>query len=380
MPREGPSPTATMDSSTPFTPSQFVAITNQVLETAMPLVTIEGELSEFKVNRDRWVFLKLKDEEAVVSFFGTVMHLKHQFEDGMMVRITGRPRLSAKYGFSVNIERMEPVGEGAIRRAFELLKARLAKEGLFDVERKRTIPQFPKTVGLISSEAAAGATDFLTILKQRWGGVEVKFARVQVQGDTAPEQIGAAIEYFNRNPVDVLVLARGGGSLEDLMPFDSEVVARAVAGSISPIVVGVGHEDDVSLADLAADVRAATPTDAAGIVVPDKREILAHLHTLRQQLEGQIQHRVLNLSSVLRTSLIEQMHNRLVSFGQRLESYRLSLKAYDPQAALKRGYSVISQDGRVVASVSGLKSGDTIEAMLSDGQLDAEVKNVRPSK
>jgi exodeoxyribonuclease VII large subunit len=366
---------------TPLTPSEFVALANQVFETAFPLVVIEGELSEFKISKDRWVFLKLKDKESVVDFFGTVYHLKHPLEDGMMVRIVGRPKLSPRYGFSVNIEQIAPVGEGAIRRAFDLLKAKLDKEGLFDEAKKRSLPVIPKTIGLISSQAAAGATDFLTILKQRWGGVEVKFASVQVQGEAAPEQIVGAINYFNGLPVpvDVLVLVRGGGSLEDLLAFNTEIVARAVRSSLSPIVVGVGHEDDVSLADLAADVRAATPTHAASLVVPDKSEILARLEVIRGRLASHVENQITGLSGRLKISLVEQMHSALSMFEQKALGYKRSLRAYDPQAALRRGYSVISLSGKVIASTAGVKPGDTIEARLSDGQIDAEVLDVRPS-
>lgn len=361
-----------------LTPSEFVALTNQVLETAYPQVIIEGELSELRVSKQRWVYLKLKDQEAVVDFFGTVYQLKHPLEDGMMVRVTGQPKLSPKWGFSVNIQQITPIGEGSIRRSFELLKAKLSAEGLFDDDKKRPLPEFPKVIGLISSESAAGATDFLTVLNQRWGGVKVKFAQVQVQGEAAASQIVAAIDYFNAlsRPVDVLVLTRGGGGLEDLLPFDTEAVARAVAGSASPIVVGVGHEKDVTLADLAADVRAATPTQAASLIVPDRNSLDASLKVIRTRLSGYIQQTVIGLKEAYFGRLNTAINLALSSFEQKLAGSRSALAAFDPQAALKRGYSILSRNGRVVSSVKGLAAGDTIDGKLSDGQITAQINQI----
>src|SRR5690606_24238390 len=184
-----------------------------------------------------------------------------------------------------------------------------SQEGLFAPERKRPIPEMPNTIGVISSQDAAGYQDFIRILEDRWGGVTVKLAHVQVQGEQAPAQIERALEYFNSlsEPADVLVMIRGGGSLEDLWAFNTEPVVRAVAGSRTPIVVGVGHEQDESLADLAADVRAATPTHAAQLVVPDKQALIRQLtHTrerLRDQAFGQVVARTEQYRQQLRSSL-----------------------------------------------------------------------------
>lgn len=365
--------------NTPLTPSEFVALTNQVLDTAFPMVVIEGELSELRISKQRWVYLKLKDDESVVDFFGTVYQLKQPLEDGMMVRIIGQPKLSPKWGFSVNIQQISPIGEGSIRRAFELLKAKLEKEGLFAPSNKRPITQIPQTIGLISSEGAAGATDFLSIVQERWAGVNIKFAQVQVQGEAAPKQIVKAIDYFNNLPklVDVLVLTRGGGSLEDLMAFNTEEVARAVASSKSPIVVGVGHEQDVSLADLAADVRAATPTHAAALVVPDKRAILSSLQVYKSQLSGYVQNQVLGITDKFKAGLTDAMTQCINNLTQQIKGQRRSLQAYDPNAVLRRGYSVLTLGGRVVSSVNSVSTGDTIEAKLSDGKINTEVKDVQ---
>ncbi|HEX9679357.1 MAG TPA: exodeoxyribonuclease VII large subunit [Candidatus Saccharimonadales bacterium] len=360
-------------------PSEFVSLINQTLEYAYPVVTIEGELSELRISKNRWVYFKLKDETAVVDFFGTVYQLNQPLEDGMMVRVIGRPRLSDKWGFSVNVEQIRPTGEGAFRRAFELLKAKLAGEGLFDPQRKRPIPVYPQTIGLISSAEAAGAKDFLKILDQRWRGVGVQFASIQVQGEAAPGQIVAAIDYFNQlaRPVDVLVLVRGGGSAEDLWSFNTEPVVRAIAGSRSPVVVGVGHEVDTTLSDMAADVRAATPTDAATLVVPNRREFASQLKHQRARLSQQINQIIGGLSLSLRSALENNINQLLNGLAERLSGLKRAVRAYDPEAALKRGYSIILLGGQVVSRTSQVKTGDKIKAKLSDGSLAAEVTNVQ---
>jgi len=358
--------------------SDFVALVNQTLDYAYPEVMIEGEVSGFSLNQDKFVFFDLKDSSASVGCFMMVFQLKVPLEDGMRVRITAQPKLTNKGRFSLTVRQVVPVGEGGLKRAFELLRAKLDREGLFAPERKRPLPPVPDAIGLISSESAAGAKDFLTILGRRWGGVEVKFARVQVQGESAPDQIVKAVDYFNQlaRPVDVLAIVRGGGSLEDLWAFNTEPVARAIAASRSPVITGIGHQDDVTLADLAADVRAATPTDAAALVVPDRRQILSQLESARGQLARHIQHLIVGRRDRYLAELRDGMNRVLSSFEQNLSGYRRSLMAYDPEAALRRGYSVLSKNGRVMTSVRGLKAGDTIKAKLSDGQLTGEVTSV----
>jgi exodeoxyribonuclease VII large subunit len=266
--------------------TEFVSIINETLAFAYPQVTIEGEVSSFKVNQGKFVFFDLKDEANVLSCFMMVHQLKMPIEDGMKVRVTGTPKVTKFSKFSLTVRAVELAGEGELRRAMELLKKKLEGEGLFDQARKRPIPKFPVRLGLITSGASAAYADFIKILNARWSGVEVLLADVSVQGAAAPDQIVGALEYFNtlRDPVDVLVLIRGGGSLEDLAAFSTEPVARAVAASRTPIIVGVGHEVDFSLADYAADLRAATPTDAARLVVPDRHETEARVEHLARAL------------------------------------------------------------------------------------------------
>src|SRR5690606_27466470 len=266
-----------------FSVSDFVAITNQVLERAYPSVEIEGEVAEFKVNQNKYIFFNLKDEASSVGCFMMLWQLRLPIEDGMRVVVTASPKLTAWGKFSLTVKSIRPVGEGSLKKSFELLKAKLEKEGLFAVERKRPIPEMPDKVGVISSVQAAGCADFMKIADDRWGGVKFEVAQVQVQGSEAPDQMIRALKYFNEQAElpDVIVIIRGGGSADDLAAFNDELLVREVAGSRVPVLAGIGHEIDESLVDLAADLRAATPSNAAQLLLPDKAEIR---RTVRYQL------------------------------------------------------------------------------------------------
>jgi exodeoxyribonuclease VII large subunit len=269
-----------------LTVSDFVAVLNQTLEYAYPSIVVTGELANFRVSKGRWVYFDLKDEHASVKCFATIYQLPGPLEDGMLLNVRATPRLHQLYGFSLNATNIQPAGEGTIRRASELLRAKLTAEGLFDDSRKRVIPYPPARIGLIASGESAAYIDFMKILQARWSGVEIVHADVQVQGEVAPAQIVAAIEQLNglATPPDVLVITRGGGSAEDLQAFSTEQVTRAVAASRVPTLVAIGHEVDVSLAELAADQRASTPSNAAELLVPDRQYILRTLKETRQSL------------------------------------------------------------------------------------------------
>ncbi|HSX48122.1 MAG TPA: exodeoxyribonuclease VII large subunit [Candidatus Nanoarchaeia archaeon] len=376
----------------------FVDILNETLGFAYPQVTIEGEVSSFKVNQGKWVFFDLKDQEATLGCFMPVYQLKVPLEDGMKVRVTGTPRLTKWGKFSFTVKLVELAGEGELRRAFELLKQRLGDEGLFDPERKRPLPEFPQTIGLIASRQSAAYADFMKILNGRWSGVRVVLADVQVQGAPAPDQIVAALDYFNQiaSPPDILVLVRGGGSLEDLQAFNTEAVARAVASSRTPIIVGVGHEVDESLADFAADRRAATPTDAARIVVPDRDEVAQRVTHATRMIEqaisrelGDADRRLQRFLSITERflALPAERLNRLeaqVRRDMQLLSERTELRvgnlqrvlaSFDPAANLRRGYAIVTNAGKVLKTVQGTKSGDTLVIQLADGKLSSRVND-----
>ena len=410
-----------------FSVTQFVDFLNTAFATAVfpEGVTIEGEVADYRVSQDRWIWFALKDEAAVISCFATTWQLRTPLEDGMRVRVIGIPKIYPKSGkFSVTVERVELVGEGALRRAFELLKKKLETEGLFSAARKRTIPRFPERIGLIASRESAAYTDFLRILKNRWGGVTVHLANVSVQGRDAARDIVGAFSYFNAHPelAEVLVLTRGGGSLEDLQAFNDEDVARAVFGSRAPVVVGVGHERDESLADFVADVRASTPSNAAEMIVPDRREIAAFVDggvqridaAMRTALAGKedavvsmalrieararhavtaFDHRIKDFRqhlavfaervvaektacSVLGARLVSNTLSWTNALSRRLDADSRLLTTLDPRRPLEKGYALVMKAGKIVKDATKVDVGENVAIRLFRGELVAEVQEI----
>lgn len=365
--------------------SEFVALLNQTLDIVYPSVTITGELANLRVSKGKWLYFDLKDDAASVKFFGTIYNLPGPLEDGMLLKVRGAPRLHHLYGFSVNVQSIQPAGEGSIKKAAQLLEAKLMAEGLFDEARKRTLPYPPERIGLITSRQAAAYADFTKILNARWGGLEVILADVQVQGEPAVEQIVRAVESFNAlaEPPDVLVMIRGGGSPEDLAAFSSEQVTRAVAASRVPTMVAIGHESDISLAELAADRRASTPSNAAELLVPDKKQLKAvlkehnrslsqgvqkHLHGARQELR----HAGAQLAQAAAAAL---KHQRVHLYGQ-----LQLLNALSPAAVLNRGYAIVRRGDSIVRGAAGLSAGDIVNIELIDSLFDAQVRSIEPKK
>lgn len=356
--------------------SDFIALTNQTLEYAFPSVAIEGEVAGFKINQNKYVFFDLKDETGSVGCFMTVWQLRTPIEDGMKIIVTAAPKLTEWGRFSLMVRSIRLSGEGSLKRSFDLLKAKLEKEGLFSEERKRALPEMPNRIAVISSTQAAGYADFMKIVSDRWGGLEIDVAHVQVQGREAPDQIIRAMRYFNSREElpEVIVIIRGGGSADDLSVFNDEPLVREIAASRVPTLVGVGHETDSSLADLVSDVRAATPSNAAQLVVPDRREMIRRT---RQHVQS-VAPRLLQVID----SYEERLHRYL---GQSLEAiqyqceqslrevaYRREVLAQlDPGKVLARGYAIIQGDMRL---------GQTIEIETKDNKATAEVLHVTSKK
>jgi exodeoxyribonuclease VII large subunit len=365
-----------------FTVSEFVTVLNQTLEYAYPNATITGELANFRVSKNRWVYFDLKDEEATVRFFGTVYQLPGPLEDGMLLTVGGMPRLHPQYGFSVNVVSMRPTGEGSIKKAATLLENKLRAEGLFDVDRKRPLPYPPTHIGLIASAESAAYRDFIKVIGARWGGLRISLVDVQVQGEAAPAQIVAAIEQCNMSgePPEVLVVTRGGGSAEDLQAFSTEQVTRAIAASRIPTLVAIGHEVDISLAELAADQRASTPSNAAELLVPDRRAVLAGLRSYKTQLTRSAEQVITNAASDIRTNgdaLHDAAERAVEATRKQLAMQRQILRAFDPQAALQRGYALVyATSGSLTRSGATLQPGDDVMVRLSDAQVQATVKQV----
>jgi exodeoxyribonuclease VII large subunit len=365
-----------------FKVSELIAVINQTLEYAYPSVMVEGEVASFKVSKGKYVFFDLKDDESVVGCFMMVYQLRHPLEDGMKVRILAQPRLTSWGKFSLTVREVLPVGEGSIKRSFDLLKAKLDTEGLFDPLRKRPLPHAPHHIGLIASVESAGYADFLKILDNRWGGVLVEVADVQVQGVGAAEQIIRAIDHFNQQAdvPQVLVIVRGGGSAEDLAVFNDEGLVRAIAGSRVPTLVGVGHEVDTSLSDLAADVRAATPSNAAQLLVPDRTALIGELTQREHRLFERIERRLEGLCHLITDApqlMIARIDASVVEHQRRLNHAVRELKHLDPKVVLRRGYAIVrSQDMLVRGEAKGIKRGDGLTITLARAILKAEVTHV----
>ncbi len=352
--------------------SEFIDICNQSLDYAFPDLIVEGEVASFKVNQGKWVFFDLKEEDSSVSCFIVLSQLKTALTDGMKVRVKATPRLTRWGKFSLTVRQVMPVGEGSIKKSFELLKKKLAAEGIFDPAKKRPIPQGLTKIGVISSTGAAGYIDFLKILDNRWGGMQIQTINTQVQGMAAPEQIVHALEYFNQQAqVEAIVIVRGGGSADDLSAFNDEGLARAIAASRIPVMTGIGHEVDESLADLAADVRASTPSNAAERLTYDRkdmsRRIQENIFTVRRMILENIKHEQERLNGIV-DEIRTQILQKLQQVHSHLAETRKILASLNPENVLKRGYAIIS--GKI-------SPGAELQITTVHKNIIAEIKDVQ---
>ena len=361
--------------------SEFIALTNATLEYAYANVAVTGEISSYKVNQGKYVFFDLKDESGSIGCFATVWQIRTPLEDGMRVVITGTPKLTPWGKFSITLKTVQPVGEGALKRSFDLLVAKLQKEGLFEEARKRPLPRVPRHIGVISSTQAAGYADFIRIINERWGGVRVDVAHVQVQGAAAPEQIIRAIRHFNERAEapEIIVIIRGGGSADDLAAFNDEPLVRAIAASRIPTITGIGHETDTSLADMVADVRAATPSHAALTIVPDRREIIDRSHARVRIALDVIRRSIRDGEDKLardRADAYSRIEYRMTSYEARVTAVKRNLEALNPTNVLRRGYGLLRTAGTVVTDPKTLAAGDNIEVELYNYLVKASIHGI----
>ena len=381
-----------------FTPTEFLAVVNQTLEYAYSSVTIVGEVASFKVNQGKWVFFDLKDEESSVGCFMTLWNLRQPLEDGMKVMVRGIPKVTKWGKFSFTVTHVAPVGVGSLKKAYEMLKKKLTAEGLFDVARKRPLPEDLTKIGVISSTQAAGYADFVKILNARWGGIKVQVAHTQVQGLDAPDQIMRALQYFNeRGEVQAIAIMRGGGSADDLACFNDEALVRAVASSKIPVICGIGHEVDESLCDLVCDVRASTPSNVAEMLTRDRSEEKARLAaTMNRATQAVLQQidlaRSLNAGKVERIAtgllhkyiepMLADCKDKLQRMWQKLESEVKSfekliqqkmklLELLNPEKVLAQGYAIIS--GKI-------SPGSVVKITTMKQEIKAEVKEAHERK
>ena len=371
-------------------------------------VFLSGEISNFTNHyRSGHLYFSLKDSKSAIKavmFASAARRLRFTPKDGMQVIVRGRAALYEQGGqYQFYVEEMQPEGLGALNLAFEQLKEKLAKEGLFQAERKRPLPQYPQRIGVITSPTGAAVQDILQILARRWPVAEVVFCPVLVQGDGAAPQIAEAIRRFNAcHAADVLIVGRGGGSMEDLWAFNEEAVARAVAASEIPVVSAVGHETDFTICDFAADLRAPTPSAAAELVTPEISEEALQLAALHAGLHDRIrllvragQDRLAQLTGtrVMRdpAELIETRRlaadhlsarfahaakERLSSAETELADFAGRLDAMSPLKVLRRGYAVVTKSGAAVRKIETLFPGDRIAVLLSGGKAECEVVSV----
>ena len=355
--------------------------------TRLPTLWVEGEVTELR-RQEGWqsVFLTLKDLEdgscLPVSMPRTTFDaLRLELADGDKVHVYGRPELYEARGvFQLRALSLEPLGLGAALARIERLKKALAAEGLFAAERKRHLPLLPRRIGLLTGNDAAAKRDFLTAVAARFPAARVLVAETLVQGPKAPGAIVSTLEALCGEPeIDVVVVARGGGSFEDLLPFSDERVVRAAAGCSVPVVSAVGHEQDTPLCDLAADARASTPTAAARLVVPDERQLRADLDRLRAAL-GRDTRRILERG---RQSLATDAQRLTQAPALLLERKRAQLdalsgrlRALSPRATLERGYAIVRQEGGIVRQARGIAPGSRVDVELAEGALGARVEEI----
>ena len=400
-----------------FTPTEFVAVVNQTLEYAYSPVLVTGEVASFKVNQGKWVFFDLKDEESNVSCFMTLWNMRVPLEDGMKVTVRAVPKVTKWGKFSLTVDAVKPVGEGSLKKAYEMLKKKLTAEGLFDSAKKRPLPEDLTRLGVISSTQAAGYADFIKIINARWGGMKVDVAHCQVQGMDAPDQIIRALKYFNeRGEVQVIAILRGGGSADDLSCFNDEALVREIAASRIPVITGIGHEVDESLADLAADVRASTPSNAAEMLTKDRSEELSKLsramirtkQTLLSSVEQALlnnREKVANVSRGILTKYVEpalannryaiekvghsllsryiepmmmqnqeklancltKIQNELNRVNMEVEHKLKLLETMNPEKVLKQGYAILS--GKI-------SPGSVVKITTMKQSIKAEIKEI----
>ena len=372
-------------------------------------VAVRGEISNYKLYPSGHHYFTVKDEGGAlkcVMFKGNALRLRFHPENGMKIIAMGKISVFPRDGaYQLYCSAMVLDGVGDLHAAFEQLKAKLAAQGLFDPAHKKPIPKYPKVIGIVTSSAGAAVHDMLRIIRKRYPLTEVRLFPVRVQGVEAPPEIVGAIRYANRYKMaDVLIVGRGGGSIEDLWAFNDERVAYAIYESEIPVISAVGHEPDVTISDFVADIRAATPSNAAELAVPDQDTLLQTLDTmsdsmttcLSRQVKNARQHlRVLSSGAALKSptayldqkrKTLELLNSRLVSNQkstldkkkQRFVGLTAKLDAMSPLKVLTRGYAMAStEDGSVLRSVRQIKQGDCVNVSLGDGSLQACVTDVK---
>ena len=353
-------------------------------DTLLMNVAVTGEISNLKYHSSGHVYFSLNDENSKVNCFlpsSYVRTLKYELGDGLEITATGKINVYRKGGYySLFVRNVQVAGEGGLSMAFQLMKEKLEKEGLFDPAHKQPIPAFPHKIGILTSSTGAAVKDIIKIIRSKNELVDIMVFPVQVQGDGAAADIAGMLKFVNDNydDIDTLIVGRGGGSQEDLLAFNEEILARAIYDSRIPVISAVGHEIDFSISDFVADLRAETPTAAADIAVPDIRELVDRLDKFSSEM-------LLNLKNVLRVGelKVEQAYSRmkqdmdllLLNRYNEIERFKLILEQNDPHRIMERGYTVIESDGRVIRSPEELKDGE-YDIVFRSGKVRVRIENV----
>ncbi|MBN1353568.1 MAG: exodeoxyribonuclease VII large subunit [Candidatus Omnitrophica bacterium] len=393
-----------------YTVSELTRNIRAILEGTFSSVWVEGEISNFTKHQSGHMYFSIKDRDSVLScvlFRRVNAGLKFEIKDGMKVLCFGKISIYDKRGqYQLYVEKIEPKGIGALQIAFEQLKEKLRKEGLFDESRKKGVPFLPQKVGVITSPTGAAIRDILNVARRRFSNIEIILNPVRVQGDTAKDEIAEALDFFNRSfkSLDVIILGRGGGSLEDLWPFNEETVARAICRSKIPVISAVGHEVDWTISDFVADFRAPTPSAAAELVIPKKEDLVSLVKGLHERMRSSLLSKLQFAEETVKTLMaryaFKQPFDMIIQREQELDDIikELSLKeeslvrlkeesfnmltaklhALSPLGVLKRGYSITlrEKDGKLIKDSSVVRKKDLIKTKLAKGEVVSRVEDV----
>jgi exodeoxyribonuclease VII large subunit len=392
----------------PMTVSQLTNLVKEMLEGSFQNISLKGEISNFKPSSAGHIYFSLKDSEsqiAAVMFRGAAAALNFLPKDGMMVTVRGKITVYAPRGnYQIQVSSMIQSGTGDIMEMLEIRKRKFAAEGLFDGSRKKKIPRFPKTVGIVTSANGAGLRDILNIRRRRNDKVSVIIFPTLVQGEEAAKNISYMIKVANRFKMcDVLIVGRGGGSLEDLLPFSEEIVVRAISDSVIPVISAVGHEIDWALSDFVADERAPTPSAAAELAIPLKEQTTEQILQYAENLKSEMHDRIENLRLLLRAFNVNNMVTRLENIEQKyserfdrafdslknsmekillekrtkINFFRQNLENCNPQFVFDRGFSMVcDQNGKIIRNAAQISPGQKIEIRPASGKIFASVEKI----
>ena len=374
-------------------------------------VTVRGEISNFTNHRSGHLYFSLKDGDGqirAVMFRSRAAGLKFMPESGMKVIVHGSVSVFPRDGsYQIYVSSMQPDGIGALYLAYEQMKARLAEEGLFDEEHKQPIPAFPRRIGVITSPTGAAVRDIINVTGRRYPLADVHLYPALVQGSGAEASLVKALDYLDKSGLcDIIIIGRGGGSIEDLWAFNSEILARRIYSAVTPVISAVGHETDFTICDFVADMRAPTPSAAAELAVPDKRELLMHIDRLDERLSAALvrsvtraRERLESLSERIAGDVLSRqlsvkrdevdrlqekafllMKGILREKRERLSSVAGRADALSPLSTLSRGYSLAEHDNKIVSRVNDLNVGDRLSVIMQDGRVETEVVEIKGDK